>query len=79
MIVYLNDVEEGGETVFPTLGLSVVPRRGCGLYFEYTNSQRQVDQKTLHAGAPIVRGEKWVLTKWMRERRFIPAGSPDGA
>jgi prolyl 4-hydroxylase len=66
-------VAEGGETIFPEIGLSVVPRRGNGLYFEYTNSRMQVDQKSRHAGAPVGAGEKWIATKWMRARRFISA------
>jgi prolyl 4-hydroxylase len=73
LIVYLNDVPEGGETVFPEVGLSVVPRQGNGLYFEYTNSRMQVDQKSRHGGAPVIAGEKWIATKWMRARRFISA------
>lgn len=77
LIVYLNDVTEGGETIFPAAGLAVVPRRGNALYFEYTNSRQQVDQWTLHASAPVVSGEKWVVTKWMRARRFVPAGTND--
>jgi prolyl 4-hydroxylase len=73
LIVYLNDVIEGGETVFPEAGLSVVPRRGNGLYFEYTNSRLQVDPRSAHGGAPVSAGEKWIATKWMRARRFISA------
>jgi prolyl 4-hydroxylase len=72
LIVYLNDVDEGGATVFPSLGLSVTPRRGNAVYFEYANSRQQLDGKSLHAGAPVIRGEKWAMTKWMRSRRFIP-------
>jgi prolyl 4-hydroxylase len=26
--------------------------------------------RTLHAGLPVVEGEKWVATKWLREREF---------
>lgn len=73
LIVYLNDVIEGGETMFPEVGLSVVPRRGNGLYFEYTNSAMQVDPRSAHGGAPVIRGEKWIVTKWMRSRRFVPS------
>ena len=73
LIVYLNDVLEGGETVFPEIGLSVVPRRGDALYFEYTNSRLQTDVKTAHGGAPVGKGEKWIVTKWMRTRRFVSA------
>jgi len=74
LVSYLNDVEEGGETVFPEIGWSVAPQRGNAVYFEYGNSRGQVDPASLHAGAPVLRGEKWVATKWMRERRFVSAG-----
>jgi prolyl 4-hydroxylase len=74
LVIYLNDVESGGETLFPETGLSVVPRRGHAVYFEYANALGQVDRRTLHAGQPVLRGEKWVATKWMRERPFVSAG-----
>jgi prolyl 4-hydroxylase len=73
LVVYLNQVARGGETVFPELGLSVAPKPGNAVYFEYANSLHQVDQKSVHAGAPVQEGEKWALTKWMRERRFRSA------
>ena len=76
LIVYLNDVAEGGETVFPQVGLAVTPRQGNALYFEYANDRLQVDPRSLHAGAPVLRGEKWVVTKWMRQRRFAPEPGP---
>jgi prolyl 4-hydroxylase len=75
LITYLNDVEEGGETAFPNVGWTVYPKRGNAVYFEYCNSRGQVDPRTLHAGCPVLRGEKWIATKWMRERRFVPAAA----
>jgi prolyl 4-hydroxylase len=71
LVIYLNDVVAGGETVFPEVGLSVSPRKGHAVYFEYANSRQQVDYLSLHAGAPVLEGEKWAVTKWIRERRFI--------
>jgi prolyl 4-hydroxylase len=73
LIAYLNEVEEGGETLFPELGLSVLPQRGNAVYFEYCNAAGQVDPRSLHAGARVHAGEKWVATKWMRQRRFVSA------
>ncbi|GAA5784845.1 hypothetical protein GCM10007860_06750 [Chitiniphilus shinanonensis] len=70
LIMYLNDVEEGGETIFPEIGLSVAPRKGSAVYFEYCNSDGQVDPLTLHGGNPVKRGEKWIATKWMRQHAF---------
>jgi prolyl 4-hydroxylase len=73
LIVYLNDVPQGGHTFFPEIGLSVAARKGNAVYFEYANSRQQLDGKSLHAGAPVLEGEKWALTKWMRTRRFVAA------
>lgn len=70
MVMYLNDVPGGGETVFPKLALSVAPRKGSAIYFEYCNSHGQVDPQTLHGGLPVTHGEKWIATKWMRQRRY---------
>ena len=74
LVIYLNDVEDGGETAFPALGWSILPQRGNAVYFEYANSRGQVDHHSLHAGNAVTSGEKWVATKWMRERRFVPKG-----
>ena len=70
LVMYLNDVGAGGETVFPHLNLSVVPKKGSAVYFEYCNSRGQVDARTLHGGLPVTAGEKWIATKWMRQRRY---------
>jgi prolyl 4-hydroxylase len=73
LVIYLNDVERGGETVFPDIGLSVTPRQGHAVHFEYANSHGEVDLRSVHAAAPVEAGEKWVLTKWVRERAFVSA------
>ncbi|SEJ41064.1 2OG-Fe(II) oxygenase [Paraburkholderia diazotrophica] len=74
LLMYLNDVESGGETVFPQVGWSVVPQRGQGFYFEYGNRSGRCDPASLHASAPLRIGEKWVATKWIRSRQFVPRG-----
>jgi prolyl 4-hydroxylase len=70
VILYLNEVERGGDTTFPDVGLRIHPRRGSALYFEYVNDRGQTDPKTLHAGTPVEEGEKWIATKWIRRGRF---------
>jgi prolyl 4-hydroxylase len=70
LIVYLNDVQDGGETIFPEAGLSVAGKQGGAVYFRYLNGLRQLDPLTLHGGAPVRAGDKWIMTKWMREREY---------
>lgn len=70
LVMYLNDVEEGGETTFPKLNLSVFPNKGMAVYFEYFYSNPELNELTLHAGTPVGKGEKWVATMWMRRQTF---------
>jgi len=71
-------VEEGGETVFPLLNLSVKPKRGSAVYFEYFYRNRALNDLTLHSSVPVVRGEKWVATQWMRRQRIREISSIPG-
>ena len=71
MVVYLNDVPGGGNTIFPECNLSVTPHKGSAVYFEYCNRHGQLDKRTLHGGAPVTSGEKWIATKWMRQNRYV--------
>jgi len=70
LVIYLADVEAGGETTFPTSGLSISPHKGSAVYFAYTDAQSRTDPLSFHAGAPVIRGEKWIATRWMRERDY---------
>ena len=70
LVIYLNDVPDGGETIFPEAGMSVAAVKGGAVYFRYMNGQRQLDPLTLHGGAPVLGGDKWIMTKWMRERAY---------
>lgn len=68
LIIYLHEPEEGGATVFPDIGVQVAPRRGNAVFFNYP--QAHPASRTLHGGEPVVKGEKWIATKWLREREF---------
>ncbi len=70
LIIYLSEVTQGGETTFPEIGLSIVPKKGAAVYFEYCNSKEEVDPLTLHAGMPVIKGSKWIATKWMRQHEY---------
>ncbi|WP_053364627.1 2OG-Fe(II) oxygenase [Bacillus sp. FJAT-27251] len=68
LVMYLNDVEEGGETYFPKLNLSVSPHKGMAVYFEYFYDNSSLNELTLHGGAPVIIGDKWAATQWMRRK-----------
>jgi prolyl 4-hydroxylase len=68
LVMYLNHVEKGGATTFPDAMLEVAPRKGSAVFFSYDRAHPS--SKTLHGGAPVIAGEKWVATKWLRESTF---------
>jgi prolyl 4-hydroxylase len=68
VVMYLNDPKVGGGTTFPDVALEVAPAKGNAVFFSYDRAHPS--SKTLHGGAPVVEGEKWVATKWMREGVF---------
>ncbi|BEP47639.1 MULTISPECIES: 2OG-Fe(II) oxygenase [Variovorax] len=68
LVMYLQEPDQGGATTFPDVGLEVAPVRGTGVFFSYEDPDPAT--RTLHGGAPVLAGEKWVATKWLREREF---------
>jgi prolyl 4-hydroxylase len=69
-MIYLNDVEEGGETDFPTLGKQFAPKKGMAVVWRNSEGQATENPATLHAGRPIIQGKKIIVTKWFRENRW---------
>ncbi|CAL9002181.1 unnamed protein product [Prunus brigantina] len=82
-LLYLTDVEEGGETMFPyengsnmdgnydfreCVGLKVKPRKGDGLLFYSLLPNGTIDMLSIHGSCPVIEGEKWVATKWIRDQ-----------
>ncbi len=68
LVIYLNTPERGGATTFPDLALEVSPIKGNAVFFSY--DRPQASTRTLHGGAPVLAGDKWVATKWLREGEF---------
>jgi prolyl 4-hydroxylase len=68
LVMYLNTPQAGGATTFPDVGLQVAPVRGNAVFFSYDRAHPST--LTLHGGAPVVQGEKWVATKWLRQGVF---------
>jgi prolyl 4-hydroxylase len=69
VIMYLNDPIKGGGTTFPDVKLQVSPKRGNAVFFSYDKPHPSTG--SLHGGAPVIEGEKWIATKWLREGKFV--------
>jgi prolyl 4-hydroxylase len=68
LVMYLNTPTRGGATTFPDVNFEVGPVKGNAVFFSYDRPHPMT--RTLHGGAPVLEGEKWVATKWLREGRF---------
>ncbi|CAL4083493.1 unnamed protein product, partial [Meganyctiphanes norvegica] len=66
-LFYLNDVEAGGSTVFPTLGLEIPARKGNALFWFNLKRNGDGDYRTVHASCPVLLGEKWITNLWLHE------------
>jgi prolyl 4-hydroxylase len=66
-LLYLNDDYEGGETDFPKLDWRYKGRKGDALLFWNVAPSGEPDRQTFHAGLPTTRGEKWLLSQWLRQ------------
>ena len=71
LIMYLNTPASGGSTDLPNIGLSITAKKGSAVYFENIAPDGQPDNNTLHAGMPVLAGEKWIATKGLRERALF--------
>jgi prolyl 4-hydroxylase len=74
-LLALNDEFEGGETEFLKTGLRVRGKRGDGLFFANVRDGRP-DRDSLHAGRPVISGEKWLFSQWIRNAPYAQAIAP---
>jgi len=73
VLVYLNNVEEGGGTGFDSLSeydeeVIIQPKMGKMVVFTNVNDDGSLNKKSRHAGLPVIKGEKWAFNLWLRER-----------
>ena len=69
-MAFLNEVEEGGNTDFPEVQISITPKPGVLLLWNNARPDGTPNTDTLHAGTPVLKGSKYVITKWYRTRRW---------
>ncbi len=73
VLVYLNDAYDGGETEFPLLDWRFKGKTGDALIFWNLSALGEGERLSWHAGLPVSKGEKWLLSKWVRQRA-VPLG-----
>jgi len=74
-LIYLNEVDAGGGTGFPKLGIEVEAQPGrMVLFHNLYEGRSERHRSSLHGGLPVVAGEKWACNLWFRERRYQTGG-----
>lgn len=68
MMIYLNDVESGGETHFPKINTVCKPRAGLAVIWNSLYPDGSPNANSLHHATPVIAGYKAVITKWFRSR-----------
>jgi hypothetical protein len=70
VLAYLNDDYTGGSTRFPKLNLDIKGQPGDVLHFHNLGADGMGHKDSLHAGLPVIAGEKWLLSQWIRSERY---------
>lgn len=73
VLMYLNDVKEGGNTYFPNCNVTIKPEVGRALFwYNVLDGNVTIDPSTYHEGQPPgPNSMKWIATLWIRERTFV--------
>ncbi|XP_051254366.1 prolyl 4-hydroxylase subunit alpha-3 isoform X1 [Dicentrarchus labrax] len=66
-MIYLSSVEAGGSTAFIYANFSVPVVEKAAVFWWNLHRNGQGDEDTLHAGCPVLIGDKWVANKWIHE------------
>uniref|UniRef100_H2YIA6 Fe2OG dioxygenase domain-containing protein n=1 Tax=Ciona savignyi TaxID=51511 RepID=H2YIA6_CIOSA len=74
ILVYLNDVIEGGETQFTELNVTITPKRGRALVWTNMNNEGHCDVTSYHQASPVIRGKKFIIQRWYYFENFPALG-----
>lgn len=75
-LVALNSDYEGGETSFPHIGIRWRGAIGEALQFDNVDARGAPEPRLQHAGKPVLRGTKYLLSKWIRAKPLDLSGPP---
>nr|XP_009860947.3 prolyl 4-hydroxylase subunit alpha-1-like [Ciona intestinalis] len=67
MLLYLNDVKEGGRTAFIEPKIVAKPIKGSAVFWYNLYPSGLGDPRTRHASCPVVIGNKWASNVWVHE------------
>lgn len=70
VLMFLNDVPEGGDTSFPELDIRVKPKAGTLVVWKNMDELERIVKESLHAGTPVCKGEKWACQIWIRDAPY---------
>lgn len=76
VMIYLNDVEEGGETNFPAADGAITPTTGLAIIWNSLQPNGAPNPHSMHQAFPVLKGYKAVITKWFRSKSRLPSAPP---
>ena len=65
-MIYLTNVDSGGNTLFPQAGISVRPNIGSAMYWFNMGPHNNYDSRIIHMSCPVLHGNKWIANKWIK-------------
>lgn len=70
--IFLSDVEDGGETVFPNAGVAVKPKKGRALLWPLVLDEDPIkyDSRTVRKENVVHQGSKIVANTWIHQRDY---------
>ena len=71
-MIFLNAPEAGGHTFFEHVGIKIAPQPGNLLAWNNLDSIGEPNFHSIHQGMPVTAGVKYIITKWHRERPWLP-------
>jgi hypothetical protein len=70
-IICLKQAEMGGSTGFININKFVTLQTGDLIWWNNVDENGQILSDSLHCGRCPIIGEKWILTCWIRENKYI--------